>query len=39
MYDKGQIKSTLDVRSQLTKHPLQSNECDFGRVACGPPAD
>ena len=26
------IKSTLDLRSELTKHPFQSYECDFGRV-------
>jgi len=32
-YDESRIKSTLDVRSQLTKHPVQSYECDFSRVA------
>jgi len=32
-YVTSPIKSTSDVISQLTKHPVRSYECDFGGVA------
>jgi len=38
-YDRSPIKSTLDVISQLLKHPVQSYESDFGRVAGCVPVD